>query len=184
METERKDDARAAVHPPEERTDLVLRLALKLEVPEQQLPIKRVPLSPEWRAEKRAIRPIARGHEALEMMAGNQFMKDGGARKRRIVAAHAHHLLFMRHGVGRVRHENGFTAQKERADELSIRRHHLHAPRVTRKLRHGHQVVIVDELYGFLSEGANKFRLFAGFDVGVLHVLERFFPIVAIAELL
>ena len=82
-------------------------------------------------------------------------MKDGSARERWIVTAHAHHLLLMRHGVSGIRNLNCFPAEKEWADELTLRRHHLHAPRVAGELRHGDQIVIVDELDGFDREVAN-----------------------------
>src|SRR6266576_3546034 len=92
------------------------------------------------------------------MMAGNQLMKDSRARERRIVAAHAHHLLLVRHRVGRIRNENGFAAKEEWANELPFRRHHLHAPGVAGELRDSHQVVIVNELDRFYGEVANQFR--------------------------
>src|SRR5258706_1963194 len=65
MEAQRKDDARAAMHAPKERTDLFFRLLLKLQIPKQQLPIERVAFSPERRAEQASIWFVARSHEPL-----------------------------------------------------------------------------------------------------------------------
>src|SRR3569832_38513 len=79
MEVEREDDARATMHAPEEHTDLLLGRLREAEVPQQQLPVKRIAFSPERRAEDRAIRLVTRGHEALQVMAGNQLVMDSRA---------------------------------------------------------------------------------------------------------
>src|ERR1041385_34738 len=134
VETERKNNARAAMHAPEERAHFIFRLLLETHVPKQKLQIKRVAFGPEGRAEQAAIRAITRGHETLKVVSRNQLMKDRGARERRIVAAHAHHLLFMSHGVGGIGNQNVFAAEEERTDELSFGRHHLHAPGVAREM--------------------------------------------------
>src|SRR5437762_3043316 len=63
------------------------------------------------------------------MMAGYQFVKDGRPREGRIVTAHAHHFLFVRHGVGRIRNQNCLATEEERADQLAFRGQHLHEPR-------------------------------------------------------
>src|SRR5881394_3862888 len=82
VETERENDASATMHAPEERAHLVLRFLLETHVPKQELPIERVAFGPERRAEDAAIRAITRGHETLQMMSRNQFVKDGRARER------------------------------------------------------------------------------------------------------
>src|SRR5438105_12779927 len=115
------------------------------------------------------------------MMARNQFMKDSCAREMRIVTAHAHHLLLVRHGVSWIRNENCFAAEEERTYELALGRHHFHAPGVASELGHRHEIVIVDELDGFEREVANHLGLFARLDVRVLYMLKRFLPFVAVA---
>src|SRR5262252_3270017 len=81
VKTERKNNASAAMHPPEERADLVLRLLLEFQVPEEQFPVESVAFRPEGRAEQSAIRFVTSSHEALEVMTRNQLMKDSGARE-------------------------------------------------------------------------------------------------------
>src|SRR5262249_34263690 len=81
VEAQRENDARAAVHAPEERADFVLGLSLEFQVPEEQFPVERVAFRPEGRAEQATIRFVTSRHETLQVMAGNQFMKDGGARE-------------------------------------------------------------------------------------------------------
>src|SRR5262249_33528735 len=100
MEAEREYDTRAAVAAPEEESDAVFGSLRELHIPEQQLPIKRPALGPEGRAEQPAIWLVARGHKALQVMARNQFVMHGRAREVRVVAAHAHHLLLVRHRDG------------------------------------------------------------------------------------
>src|SRR4051794_22435604 len=79
MEVEREDDARAAMHAPEEHAYLLLGRLGEAEVPQQQLPVKRVAFRPERRAEDRAVRLVTRGHEALQVMARNEFVMDSRA---------------------------------------------------------------------------------------------------------
>src|SRR5437588_230157 len=179
MKTERKNDARAAMHAPEKHPNAVLGRLRKIQVPEEHLPIKRVAFGPERRAEETSIRPVTRSHETLQMVARNQLVKNSGPREVYVVAAHAHHLLFVRHRVCRKRHQDGFAAEKERADQLSLRSHHLHAPGVTRELRHRDQIVIVYELDRFQRQIANHLRLLTGLDVQILYVLQSLLPIVA-----
>src|ERR1043166_2021934 len=76
MKTEREDDARAAVHAPEEHPDFLLRRLREAEVPHQQFPVKRVALTPERRSKDRSIRFVSRRHETLQMMARNQLVKN------------------------------------------------------------------------------------------------------------
>src|SRR5258706_1020809 len=140
MKAQRKNNARAAMHAPEKHADAVLRRLGKIQIPEQQLPIKRVAFSPERCAEQSAVRSIASSHKSLQVMTGNQFVKDGGPRKVNVVAAHTHQLLFVRHGVSGIRNLNCFAAEKEWTDELSLGRHHLHPPGVARELRHCYQI--------------------------------------------
>src|SRR6266545_5350103 len=128
MEAEREDDARAAVAAPEEESDAVFGSLRELHIPEQQLPIKRPALAPEGRAEQPAIWLVARSHKALQVMAWNQFVMHGRAREMRVVAAHAHHLLLVRHSVGGIGNLDHFPAQEEGADKLAFGRHHLHPP--------------------------------------------------------
>src|ERR1700722_9545124 len=105
MEAERKNDARTAMHPPEQRADALLRSGVKSEIPIKQSPIKRIALDPEAGAECLTVRPVARGHELLQPVAGNEFVEDRGAREVRVVAAHAHHALVIGHGVGWITHD-------------------------------------------------------------------------------
>ena len=183
MKAKRKDDPRTSMHAPEKHADAVLGSFGKIQVPEQQLPIKRIALSPEGRAEQGAVRPIACSHESLQVMTGNQFMKHRGTRKVYVVAAHAHHFLFMRHRIRGEGNEDRFAAEEEWTNELPFRRHHLHAPGVARELWDGHEIVIVDELDCFQRQIADHLGLLTRFDVMVLHVLESFLPIIAITKI-
>jgi hypothetical protein len=125
---------------------------------------------------------MTRGHEALKVMARDKFVMNCGAREVDVVAAHAHHFLFVGHRVGGEGNLNDFAAEKERADQLAFGSHHLHAPALTREFGHGDEVVVFDELDRFEGEVANHFRLFAGLDVKVFDVFESFVPVVAVAE--
>src|SRR5215510_14037138 len=116
MEAEREDDARAAMHAPEEHADAVLRRLGKIQVPEQHLPIERAAFGPERRAEQTAIWLVTRRHKTLQMMTGNQFMKNRGAREVHVVAGHTHHLLLVGHGIRWVRNLNDFAAEKKWAN--------------------------------------------------------------------
>src|SRR5688572_23957472 len=116
------------------------------------------------------------------MMARDQFVMDRRTREVTVVTAHAHHLLFVGHRVGGERHLDHFAAKEKRADELSLGRHHLHAPAFACEIRDGDEVVVFDELDRFEGEFANHFRLFTGFDVEVLDVFEGLVPVVAEAE--
>src|SRR3954469_25971670 len=71
VELEREDDPGAAVHPPEEHPHAVLGRPGEAPVPEQQLPVEGPALAPERRREEAAVGPVPRGHEPLEMMAGD-----------------------------------------------------------------------------------------------------------------
>src|ERR1051325_12045301 len=104
------------MHAPEEHPDSLLGCLSETQIPQQQLPVKRVALGPERRPEDCAIRFIARSHEALQVMPRNELVMDGRAREIDVVAAHAHHLLLVRHRVGWKRHQYGFAAEKERTD--------------------------------------------------------------------
>src|ERR1043166_2404779 len=183
METEREDDSGAPMHPPEERADLVLRLLLKFQIPEQQLPVKCVALTPERCTKQPSIRFVASRHESLQMMARYQFMKDGGSREGGIVATHAHHLLFMRHCVCRIRNQNCFASEEERANQLPLRSHHFHPPGIARELRHRYQIVVVDKLDCFKSEISDQLRLLSRFHISVLYMLECFLPVIAVTQL-
>src|ERR1044071_1412991 len=140
------------MHAPEEHSDTLLRRLRKTEIPQQQFPVKRVPLAPERRAEDGTIWFVTRGHESLKVMSGDELVMDRGAREIDVVAAHAHHLLLVRQPVGRKRDQNRFAAEKERTDELSFRRHHFHPPRFFREFGHGYEIVIFDKLDRFESE--------------------------------
>src|SRR5438105_4511790 len=50
METEREEDAGAAVHPPEEHSDTVLRRLCEVQIPQQHLPVERPAFDIERRA--------------------------------------------------------------------------------------------------------------------------------------
>src|SRR5260370_23519228 len=117
MKAERRDDPRAATHAPAAHADAILGRLRKLQVPEQKLPTKRVAFGPERRAEHTAVRFVARGHEALQVMTRDKLVKDRSAREVNIVAAHAHHLLFVRHRVRRKRNQNRFATEKERTPQ-------------------------------------------------------------------
>src|SRR5262245_4609148 len=81
MKLQRKDDARRAVHAPEQRADAVLRRLVEVEIPEQHLPIHGPSFTPERRGEGAAIRPVTVRHVTLQMMAWNELVKNGGAGK-------------------------------------------------------------------------------------------------------
>src|SRR5262245_35609060 len=102
MEAQRENDPGAAMTAPEEKPDAVFRRFRETAIPEKQFPVERPSLTPERCAEQSSIRFITLGHKALQVMAGNQFVMHRRARKMRIIPTHAHHLLFMRHGVGRI----------------------------------------------------------------------------------
>src|SRR6266540_1178851 len=89
VETERKNDARTAVHSPEQRADAVFGRFVKFQIPQQKLPIERPAFAGKWRREESAIRAIARRHESLQLVAWDQLVKHGRAGKRYVVAAHA-----------------------------------------------------------------------------------------------
>src|ERR1044071_3168646 len=171
------------MHTPEEHSDLLLRRLGKTQIPQQQFPVKRGSFTPERRPKDRAIWFVTRGHKAPQVMTGNQFMMNSGACKIDIVAAHAHHLLFVGHRVGGEGNQNHFSAQKERTDKLSLRRHHLDSPRLFCEFRNGDEVVVFDKLDRFEREIANHLWLLAGFDVKIFDVFERFVPIIAVAQL-
>src|SRR5437867_7004689 len=127
MKTEREDDAGATVHAPEQHADLVLRILSEVQVPEEKFPVESISLAPERSAKDTSIRFVASGHEALQVMARDQLVKDCSTREVAVVAAHAHHLLFLRHRVGREGNQDCFTTKKEWADELALGIHHLHS---------------------------------------------------------
>src|ERR1019366_7935532 len=87
MEAQREHDARAPVHAPEERTDAILGRHLKIVVPKEHLPVERSTFGPERRRKNSALRVVARGHEALQMVPGIQLVKNGCTREMWIVAA-------------------------------------------------------------------------------------------------
>src|SRR5437868_15122599 len=101
------------MHAPEKHSDAILWRLRKFQIPKEQLPIERITLGPERCAEQAAIGSIARRHESLQVMTGNQFMKDGGAREVNVVPTHAHHLLLVRHCVRRKRDQDCFAAENE-----------------------------------------------------------------------
>ena len=117
MEAQRKDDPRAAVHPPEQRPDALLRRVREPQIPQQHLPVEGHALGPERRAEQAAIRTIALRHVLLHVVARDQFVEHGGPREEHVVAAQALHLLGDRHAVRGRRNlivappvKNGFTS--------------------------------------------------------------------------
>ena len=107
---------------------------------------------------------------------------DSRAREMDVVAAHAHHLLLVGHRVGREGDLNHFSAEEERAHELTLRTQHLHAPAFASQVGNSHEIIVFDKLDSLECEVANHFRLLAGFDIKVLDVFERLVPIVAVTE--
>ena len=145
VEAQREDDAGAAVHAPEEHADAVLGRLGEAAVPEQELPVECPALAPERRVEQPAVRLVPRGHVTLEMMARDHLVKDGGAGEVDVVAAHAHQLRFVGHGVGRKRDDDrsrrpvkkGFTSW--RSGDIIV-----HPPRVAAERGDRDEVVAVE----------------------------------------
>src|SRR6476646_5713852 len=111
------------------------------------------------------------------MVPGIQLVKDSRVREMRIVAAKAHHLVFFRHLVGRIRNENLLAAEEEWSNALTSWTHHLHVPVFFRKLWYRHPVMLRKEIFGLSREVADEIGLLAGLDVGLLHLFHRRFPV-------
>ena len=156
------------MHPPEKRADAVFRRLVKALVPQQKLPVQRPALHPERRVENLAVRAVTGGHIPLQVMARDQLVMRHGMREMRVVAAHAHHFLLVRHGRGRVGNEDRLAAEKERADELALGRHHLHPPRIAGQRRDGNEFVLLDILDRLARLVADQLGLFAGLDIFLL----------------
>src|SRR5262249_30666562 len=128
MKVQREDDSGGSMHAPEEHADSVLGCVAEIQIPEQHFPIQGPTLDGERCAERTAVRTISGVHVALKLMTGNQFMKYSCAREWNIVAAHAHHLLFVSHADSRIRNADHFAASEEWIHELTLGCHHLHPP--------------------------------------------------------
>src|SRR5262249_3426912 len=132
------------MHAPEEHANAILGAFGETHVPEQELPVQRPTLAPEWCSKRSSIWLVARTHVALQVMTGNQLMKNGGPREMNVVAAHAHHLLLVTHGAGGIRNQDRFAAKEERTHQLSLWTHHLHPPALASERRHCNEVVLID----------------------------------------
>ena len=98
---------------PEEHPHPVLRRAREAGIPEQHLPVERPALAPERGAERLPMRVVSRRHEPLQMVPGDQLMVHRRHAEVRIVPAHAHQLVVVRHRIGRVRDLNDLAAEEE-----------------------------------------------------------------------
>src|SRR2546425_604373 len=76
VKAERKNYPRATMHAPEKHADAILGRLWKFQIPEEHLPVERAAFRPKGRPEQAAIRFVTRVHVTLEMVSGNQFMKD------------------------------------------------------------------------------------------------------------
>ena len=112
------------------------------------------------------VRVVARRHETLQVMARNQLVKHGGVREVRIVAAHAHQLVFVRHVGRRIRHVDLLATEEERAI-IRCRSGVIISMRQSSRASGGivTQSWLVEELLGLLREVADQLGLLAGFDV-------------------
>ena len=136
-------------------------VAGKPTIPEQHLPVERPALGPERRAERAAVRVVARGHERLEVVAGDQLVVHGGAREVDVVAAHAHQLVVVIHRVGGEGDADHLAAGEERVHLLALGRHHLHPPDFLRERRDGDEVVLLDVVFGLARQIADQVGLLA-----------------------
>ena len=182
VEVQAEEDAGAAVHTPEEHADAVFRRLGKAEIPEPHLPVEGPAFDPERRIERPAVGPVALGHVGLEMVAGDDFVVDGGAGEMDIVAAEAHELGFVRYFSRGEADDDLFAAEEEGVDALFGGGHPAHAPDVFGVGGNRDEVAFFEEIEGFEDLIADEGGLLAGGDVEIFDVFERFFPIVLEAE--
>ncbi len=173
VKIQRKYDACRPVRTPEQRPDLVLGRLGKTTVPQQKFPIQCPALGVERRSEIAAVRPVTLAHKPLQVMAGNEFVMGHGACKMRVIAAHRHQLLLVRHAIGRVTNEYRLAAQKEGRHQLPFGRHHLHSPTVASDLRHGHEVVLLDVFDRLIGQPLDQLGLTPRLDECLLDGLDR-----------
>jgi hypothetical protein len=99
-----------------------------------------------------------------------------------VVAAHAHHLVAVIHGVGGVRHDDLLAAEEERRHFLPFGRHHGHPPILFGERWNGDEVALLDVVFRLAREIPHQIGLLARLDVQRLDLFERGLPIVAKAH--
>src|SRR5206468_419263 len=79
VEFQRKDNPRAAVRAPEKCAHAILGRRDEFQIPEVEFPPERPALDPKRCVEKLAMLVRTLAPPSLEVMAGHEFVKDGGS---------------------------------------------------------------------------------------------------------
>ena len=100
--------------------------------------------------------------------------------KVRRVAAHAHHLVAVRHRRVRVRNARRFAAREKRVTQLPLRRLHHQSPHFARQGRQRNVIHVFDERFGKVANLEDQPGLFARRRRQLFRVFERVEPVVAV----
>ena len=146
VEPEADDDAGAAVHPPEQRADLLFRRGEVTVVPQQHLPVQCPAFYEERRTKARAIGGMASRHVELKVVAGNEFMRSHQLHEGPGVSPHRFELPLVRHrlvGIGDLDPRPAVGGIGQRA--LGLGTEHSHSPQVLGSFGDGDQLMFFEE---------------------------------------